>query len=101
MVRFTIQGDQFSIRGVNKPWMKIDPVVNIQGGSKYHMTPVGSFTHPSVCVGFCQSGSQLGVKCEGQDYQRLYCDVFVFIVLRSEVAIRFVYIHRIVDNHCL
>ena len=31
----------------------------------------------------------------------VFGDVFVFSVLRSEVAIRFVYIHRIVDNHCL
>jgi len=56
------KGDQFSIRGVNIPWMKIDLEVNIPWGSKYHMTPVGSFTHPCACVGFCTSGPQLGDK---------------------------------------
>ena len=40
-VQFTIQGGgQFSIRGFNIPWMKIDPVVNLPWSSKYHMTPV-------------------------------------------------------------
>jgi hypothetical protein len=40
-VQFTIQGGgaQFSIRGFNIPWMKIDPRVNLPWGSKYHMTP--------------------------------------------------------------
>jgi len=33
-------GGQFSIRGFNIPWMKIDPGVNLPWGSKYHMTPV-------------------------------------------------------------
>jgi hypothetical protein len=32
-------GAQFSIRGFNIPWMKIDPRVNLPWGSKYHMTP--------------------------------------------------------------
>jgi hypothetical protein len=32
-------GVQFSIRGFNIPWMKIDPGVNLPWGSKYHMTP--------------------------------------------------------------
>ena len=32
-------GGQFSVRGVNIPWMKIDPGVNLPWGSKYHMTP--------------------------------------------------------------
>jgi hypothetical protein len=42
-VQFTIQGGvQFSIRGFNIPWMKIDPGVNLPWGSKYHMTPVHS-----------------------------------------------------------
>ena len=31
-------GSQFSIRGVNVPWMKINPSVNLPWGSKYHMT---------------------------------------------------------------
>jgi hypothetical protein len=35
-------GVQFSIRGFNIPWMKIDPGVNLPWGSKYHMTPVHS-----------------------------------------------------------
>ena len=41
-VQFTIQGEggQFSIRGFNIPWMKIDPGVNLPWGSKYHMTLV-------------------------------------------------------------
>ena len=34
------EGVQFSIRGDNIPWMKIDPGVNLPWGSKYHMTPV-------------------------------------------------------------
>ena len=38
-VEFTIPGAQFSIRGFNIPWIKIDPVVNLPWGSKYHMTP--------------------------------------------------------------
>ena len=38
-VQFIIQGGQFSIRGFNIPWMKIDPRVNLPWGSKYHMTP--------------------------------------------------------------
>jgi hypothetical protein len=33
------RGGQFSIRGVNIPWMKIDPGVNLPQGSKYYMTP--------------------------------------------------------------
>jgi hypothetical protein len=33
------RGGQFSIKGVNIPWMKIDPGVNLPWGSKYHMTP--------------------------------------------------------------
>ena len=65
------------------------------------MTAVGCFTHPSACVVFCTSGPQLGVKCKDQDYQRVYCDFFVISVLRSKAAIRFVYVNRIVDNHCL
>ena len=69
-VKFTTQGDQFSIRAINIPWMQIEPGFNIPWGSKYHMTPVGSFTHPSACVVFCTSGPQLGVKCKDQDYQR-------------------------------
>jgi hypothetical protein len=32
------RGGQFSIRGFNIPWMKIDPGVNLPWGSKYHMT---------------------------------------------------------------
>jgi hypothetical protein len=44
-VQFTIQGRvQFSIRGLNIPWMKIDPGVNLPWGSKYHMTPAFSET---------------------------------------------------------
>jgi hypothetical protein len=39
-VQFTIQEGQFSIRGVNISWMKIDPGVNIPWDSKYYMTPV-------------------------------------------------------------
>jgi hypothetical protein len=35
-VQFTIQ---FSTRGFNIPWMKIDPGVNLPWGSKYHMIP--------------------------------------------------------------
>ena len=31
-------GVQFSIRGFNIPWMKIDPGVNLPWDSKYHMT---------------------------------------------------------------
>ena len=34
------RGGQFSIRGFNILWMKIDPGVNLPWGSKYHMTPV-------------------------------------------------------------
>ena len=65
-IQFTIQ---ISIRGVggggvNIPWMKIDPEVNIPWESKYHRTPVGCFTLPSACVGFCTSGPQSGVKCK-------------------------------------
>ena len=38
-IQFTIQGGgQFSIKGFNIPWMKIDPGVNLTWGSKYHMT---------------------------------------------------------------
>ena len=31
-------GGQFSIRGVNIPWMKTDREFNIPRGSTYHMT---------------------------------------------------------------
>jgi hypothetical protein len=43
VVPFTIQRGQFSIRGVNIPWMKIEPGINLPWGSKYHMTPVSYF----------------------------------------------------------
>jgi len=33
------RGGQFSIRGLNIPWKKIDPGVNLPWGSKYNMTP--------------------------------------------------------------
>ena len=33
------RGGQFSIKGFNIPWMKIDPGVNLPWGSKYHTTP--------------------------------------------------------------
>jgi hypothetical protein len=33
------RGGQFSIRGFNIPWMKIDLGVNLSWDSKYHMTP--------------------------------------------------------------
>ena len=50
----------YSIKWVNIQLMKIYPEVNISWGSIYHRTPVGSFTHPSACVGFCTSGPQSG-----------------------------------------
>jgi hypothetical protein len=48
------EGVQFSIRGGNIPWMKIDPEVNLPWGSKYHMKPVLSsfinfMTYHRIC----------------------------------------------------
>jgi hypothetical protein len=45
----SIQGGQFSIRGVNIPWMKIDPGVNIPWVFKYHLTPVYNLDLPAFC----------------------------------------------------
>jgi hypothetical protein len=48
------RGVQFSIRGFNIPWMKIDPGVNIPWGSKYHMTPAQLFVPiPRQYLDFC------------------------------------------------
>jgi hypothetical protein len=55
-VQFTIQRGQFSIRGFNIPWMKIDPVVNLPWSSKYHMTPV-------ICPRLSHNGPR---RCLGQ-----------------------------------
>jgi hypothetical protein len=44
------RGGQFSIRGFNIPWMKIDPGVNLPWGSKYHMTPGHNIMNDSIAV---------------------------------------------------
>ena len=43
------KGGQFSIRGFNIPWMKIDPGVNIPWVFKYHLTPVYNLDLPAFC----------------------------------------------------
>jgi hypothetical protein len=45
------EGVKVPYRGVNIPWMKIDPGVNLPWGSKYHMTPfLSSFiTYHRIC----------------------------------------------------
>ena len=45
-VQFTMQGGSVFNKGVNIPWMKIDPRVNLPWGSKYHMTQL--FHHETI-----------------------------------------------------
>ena len=49
-------GGQFSIRGFNIPWMKIDTGVNLPWGSKYHMTQC-LFPTPNRPLGNVGSGT--------------------------------------------